>query len=283
MYKENTENTSFLEMSKLLKIMGVENNMFMLYQKDETLQDPFGYDLTTYETDKIIEESKNNIWYFLREVIRIPYGTAFLSKFILNPSNMAMIYFLEKKVNIYNLGCRYASNKTMTILSYLLWKALQGKRTNIFLKCRSEEDIKIREKLLSNLLKHLPSYILKSIPIITVNQEKEKSFYWYDEAEFLDPSDIREEEICSKDNYIVMTSTIGTNNNQILKRIRCNSIPFCYSAYDNNIINKWIYLKFNANDLGKSEEWKDNVLKDLNNDQTAYNREILLIRDEENE
>jgi hypothetical protein len=130
MYNENTANDSFLKMSRILKIMGIKNNMFMLEQKDETIPDnPHEYGLDKADQDKIIEECKNNIWYFLREVVRIPsnFGGGSPSRFILNPANMAMIYFLEKGVNIYSLGTRQASNKTFTTLLYLIWNLLKGK------------------------------------------------------------------------------------------------------------------------------------------------------------
>jgi hypothetical protein len=69
----NTKNESFLQMSKLLKSRGVENNKFMLRLDNRKLIDidPYDENLTTEQKLMIIDECRHNVWYFLREVIKV--------------------------------------------------------------------------------------------------------------------------------------------------------------------------------------------------------------------
>ena len=80
-YDTGTANTSFLQVAMDLKTLGVKEWYFMLEIKDPSLinVDPFATkkdsdepDLTKDQISRITIECVHNIWYYLREVVRIP-------------------------------------------------------------------------------------------------------------------------------------------------------------------------------------------------------------------
>ena len=72
-YDYGTQNKSFVEVSKILKDKGINNNNFFLLLLDTDLHDVDPYDrrLSKEMKNKIYEECKNNYWYFIREVVHI--------------------------------------------------------------------------------------------------------------------------------------------------------------------------------------------------------------------
>lgn len=109
MYDKNTKNKSFVDMWRCLQDQGIENNNFMLKLINPELE---GFDINDLKTedkvkraellDKVVDECMKNIWFFFREVVRIPNEMGTLvgiedhhSPFILNPINMAMIYLYD--------------------------------------------------------------------------------------------------------------------------------------------------------------------------------------------
>jgi len=75
-YHYDTDNVSFIKMYHTLKELGVKNNKFFLLIYDESIKGLNPHDeenLTEEQKVKIKRECKRNVWYFLREVARIPY------------------------------------------------------------------------------------------------------------------------------------------------------------------------------------------------------------------
>lgn len=72
-----TKNTSWLQFAMKLKKMGVKNWGFHLTLLDPTLQgvDPYDPNLDKLTITKIQMELKNNYWYYIREVYRVPSKT----------------------------------------------------------------------------------------------------------------------------------------------------------------------------------------------------------------
>lgn len=70
----DTKNESFVKYAAQLERMGIKNNLFHLSLLDKDLIgiDPHDPDLDTQTKIKIVKEVSNNIWYFFREVIKIP-------------------------------------------------------------------------------------------------------------------------------------------------------------------------------------------------------------------
>ena len=115
MINKNTQNKSFINMWRYLQTEEVENNIFMLTLNDESLRDFKLEDLCTNDKDKrsilfqkIHEECRQNIWFFFRELIKIPNPVAYHSHqnsicdsyYVLNPDEMKIIYAYEHDISI---------------------------------------------------------------------------------------------------------------------------------------------------------------------------------------
>lgn len=72
-YQENTTNTSFISLVDTLKSKGSVGfkKILKVINNDVKFIDPWNPDLTDYQKELVIKESRKNIWYFLREVVRI--------------------------------------------------------------------------------------------------------------------------------------------------------------------------------------------------------------------
>lgn len=75
-YDFGTHNKSFLITAQELKSLGVKNWYFMLEVKNPQLLvqdlDPWSPDLTPEQIGRIHIENKQNIWYYVREVAKVP-------------------------------------------------------------------------------------------------------------------------------------------------------------------------------------------------------------------
>lgn len=73
LYQENTTNHNFIEMTRLLKKEGSLSFKKILRIKNNDVKkiDPWASDLTDEQKELVLKEARDNIWYFLREVVRI--------------------------------------------------------------------------------------------------------------------------------------------------------------------------------------------------------------------
>lgn len=158
----NTNNSSFIKMSIVLKRMGVKNTKFMLALFNEKLLNinPFSSKLTMEEKLMISMECKTNPWYFFREVCRVPMqGSPKPSMYILNRANLAQMWCLLNSVDHYVTLPRQIG-KTVGALSLTeMYLYILGYNINIgmFVKdagLRSENVRRVKE--LRNLL---PDYM----------------------------------------------------------------------------------------------------------------------------
>lgn len=162
--------------------MGIKNNMFMLELNNTSLDgvDPYGADLTPIQKEHIVTECRNNIWYFIREVVQIKEcGTDDFISFSLNPANMAALFFLSKGISIYELGTRFYSYKTMSVIVYLLW--LNG--CNVMIPTNTKNPRHTNARIIE-IHDALPSY-LKSNAGVKMNVKKRRDIVWLDDAETL--------------------------------------------------------------------------------------------------
>jgi len=110
-YSMKTTNKSFINMWRYLQRENVENNLFMLQTHSKNLVD---FSIEKYKSmdkedpnfliyrSKIIEEAKNNIWFYFRELVVVPDENGGYKPFELNPSSMMMIYLYEKGISFIN-------------------------------------------------------------------------------------------------------------------------------------------------------------------------------------
>lgn len=93
-YDLKTTNKSFIKMHEYLKKNNIKNNKFMLllYNKDLVGVDPYDPNLSPSLKLDIIKECAINIWYYLRELVRIPMPGGGDVPFTLDQSNMAQTF-----------------------------------------------------------------------------------------------------------------------------------------------------------------------------------------------
>ena len=108
-YDVKTKNLSFLKVSKVLREKGIKNNKFMLTLYDEGLQniDPYSKEVENNSElqVRIYKEIFCNVWYYLREIVRIPADGAEIS-YELNIANATMVFLKLQNRNIIEIICR---------------------------------------------------------------------------------------------------------------------------------------------------------------------------------
>jgi hypothetical protein len=121
-----TTNKSFINMWRFLQRNNIENNLFMLETKRKELVD---FSIEKYQSmDKedpyfkiykslLIEEIKENIWFYFRELVVIPDDNSIIGykHFELTPDNMMMIYLYDKQKSFVNF------NTENELCLYFLW------------------------------------------------------------------------------------------------------------------------------------------------------------------
>lgn len=112
-YSMKTTNKSFINMWRYLQRYYVENNLFMLQTNSPDLVDFSIEKYMSFDRDdpsfpvyrsKVIQEAKENIWFYFRELAVMPDETSITGykQFELTPESMMMIYLYEKNKSFIN-------------------------------------------------------------------------------------------------------------------------------------------------------------------------------------
>lgn len=156
----NTTNRSFVLMHCVLKEMGIRNNTFMLqlYDRDLIDVDPFDEDLPLETQLKVHYEISRNIWYYFREIVRIP-STGQKVRFQLNRGNMAIIWAFSLNLDFSALLPRQ-SYKSSTIVACYNWSMYWGSKNSeaLFLAHTKKLAVQNLERL-KELSENYPKYI----------------------------------------------------------------------------------------------------------------------------
>ena len=213
----STKNESFIRYSLLLKKMGIENHMFplQLHNRELVGVDPFDDNLSTEMMAMIAIECKQNFFYYVREISRVPAkDTGPRQMFIANRGNMALFWLFFNHITTFLIQIRQTgkSFSTDTLSDYLLNVRCTGTDINLltkddtlrsrnitrmkdieselpfYLKARGKNDIGNTEELtvrsLGNTYRgHLPSKSIKSA--LNVGRGLSSPVFHIDEAAFL--------------------------------------------------------------------------------------------------
>lgn len=97
-----TKNSSFRSMVLKLDRMGIKNNLFYLALYNQSLRnvDPHDPNLTYEQKLAVAYECRHNIWYFIREVVRLPATGGSSLPFELNRANLAMLWCFFSNISI---------------------------------------------------------------------------------------------------------------------------------------------------------------------------------------
>lgn len=267
MYDESYED-SFMTMSRFLKMAGVRNNKFMLKLYDEDLQkfkvDPFKVDDKQLQ-EKIKTEAVNNIWYFLRNCVRLPVEEDYETgvPFTLNPVTMAEAYCFERLINLYIVSFRQ-QYRTNGVLACNIWSRRPLSFAYPVAKHTDARYGIMRQKELRSML---PSYLKETFKNISPNEFLADTRY-YKDIECREPIEWEQKlsgdlkvivnSNKSNDHLIIESSASGTGggNDSILSELRTKYWTSPLHLYDLKGKRKLVYMELDADLCGVSEYHK---------------------------
>jgi len=157
-----TTNVSFLAVHEKLKGLGILDNNFMLKLDDTDLQGIDVYALNDHSRichdwrAKVIAECKTNIWYYLREVLRIPHQGEESTAFQLERASCATIWCFSKGINL-ALSVPRQIGSWMTMDAILSWVYLTVPESVIGKITNDCDDDHLRR--IQSLAKRLPEWL----------------------------------------------------------------------------------------------------------------------------
>lgn len=160
----NTSNVSFLKMYRNLSVLGIKNNDFFLALYDDRLEDvdPWDEDLSLEEQIMVFNECKNNYWYFIREVVRLPVpgsdiGTG--KQYELHRGNLAMSWCFMNNLNFFGELPRQ-NGKSVAVDLMLLWLYNFGtSNSSMLIMNKDHAEAKNNLKRIREFRDALPSYL----------------------------------------------------------------------------------------------------------------------------
>ena len=287
-------------MHEYLSKCGIENNNFMLrtYDCNVVGLDPYDPNLTDTQKQLIIEECSRNIFYFFRDVLRIPQCGGDAVPFNLDRTNCPQILLSQFNISTFVNKPRQLGN-TISTCALILYYALFY-NSSLYYKNRLMDD-EIYNKIVS-IYDMLPDYI-KSIRkgvVIRTLSEYNAFICYFDDAEYLCFleyfSDYDYEKLFNRIrtcreasiySFYLFTSAIN-DNSVVFNRLVNNKNTLCWNDnyYDNFDYNKpynvsyvyFVYIQNSYEELGKDEKWFEKMSILLNNDKDAIRRELLMNR-----
>lgn len=163
-YDYDTKNKSFLEVHEQLKLLGIDNNAFFLLLLNPLLKgvDPHDPNIPPEVALMVLEECSQNIFYFLREVVRIPEQGAKTVPFKLDRGTLAALYCFANNQNFYLMKPRQ-TGKSVGICAMLAWAFKFGITNGQFMFSANREKIgKDNLRRMKTYIGLLPSYIAKA-------------------------------------------------------------------------------------------------------------------------
>ena len=289
-----TKNTTFTGLSAKLQQMGVENYNFMLTQYDSDIVSAahnMSEDIDFELYARLIEICKNDIWFFLREMLAVP-GLIFGEyDFKLNEANMAAIFCLEKGNSVY-LNSPRETYKTVSLLSYMMYKMIFHRNDydnyNIIvrnedvgkeLKCSLKNIIRMtfgKQSLqLNSVIDAINIYIIKNPDDIKSKLSSGNNLNFIPDAEFQ-----RLDILKDLPGVNMFEGVIGLHDNypHIFEMLK-NSHTFENTMYDiSEIFDGLVYIKKHFYELGLDMDWYMDMCKMFDYNENIIRREIMLDR-----
>ena len=310
MYNYFTKNKSFMEVSERLKKRGIKNYRFMLELQNESLQfvDPYDPNLPEKIKKDIINECKNNIWYFFREVLRITTSRGSTVPFKLDLTSCAQIYCFIKNNNCWVTKPRQLGS-TICCLSLSNYTRIFHSGSKSYIVGRNINNSNSLKERSDSYIKALPDYLElfdmkedNTVEVFTFNRLKdeiiESGYLYIDEAEFVPKIKSIYEKLKSERrltlynaydqvNSVQLVSTIS-DNAQGAEKLLDESIRWYDLFYDvdfetltNFVLSSstgLIHIYNSYEELGLGDDWYRTMCALLNNDEDVIRREILLKR-----
>lgn len=170
-----TKNKSFLRLAAVYREMGIENHAFVLALLNPLLQgvDPFDPNLTIEQKGMIALECRENPWYFLREVARVPgEGTNIATMFDANRANIAIWWcFFNHITSILIQPRQTGKSYAIDTLDVLLMNIVCQK-TKINLLTKDETLRRKNIQQIKDISAELPKYLQQRTKSDTNNTEE---------------------------------------------------------------------------------------------------------------
>lgn len=163
-YQMETSNKSFIEMHYFLKAKGIKNNKFfmILYDRDLAGIDPRDPRLNETMKAKVLRECMVNIWYFLREIVRIPIAGGEVNggtRYKLHRGNLALTFGFMLNWNMF-LELPRQHGKTVSALCIYLWVYNFGTtNSEMMFMNKKHDDSKMNLARMKEIRSALPRYL----------------------------------------------------------------------------------------------------------------------------
>ena len=301
-----TENKSFVDMANYLKRRGIKNYNFMLTLHDYDLYgvDPYDPDISFEIRSKVIKESVSNIWYYLREVVRLPAQGGGHRQYQLNLSNMAQVFLFLLNTPSWVTIPRDCSLETDT-LALLSWPQLSDSTMRV--GGISLDNTMFYTKRIKDIINLLPEYLrddyynIQVTPLNFRDSNKTNAIastltqdiIWITNAEYISNIDCVYDasynarqyvyRTCGNRNCMLFTSVISDDNNG-QNKILGGAMKWEEEYFDGVPIVHWesslplFHIQYSYEQLGKDRAWFKQQSKLLCNSEDAIRRELLLKR-----
>jgi hypothetical protein len=159
-YHTTTDNVSFLKLFRILSDLGIKNNKFHLKLYDRTLAnvDPHDPDLSLEMKSRVMKEVKQNFWYFIREVVRIPVAGG-VKKYELHRGNLALSWCLMNNINTIIELPRQNYKSISAVVVYLWLYNYATINSEMMLMNKRYEDSKMNLRRIKEIREELPDYL----------------------------------------------------------------------------------------------------------------------------
>ncbi len=157
-----TTNQSFLDLSVLLRTMGVANHTYFLALHDPSLigVDPFSPDLSQEQIVAIVQECKINPWYFFREIARGPAASGSEPiRFRMNRANLALIWLFFNHITTMLIQARQTGKSFSTdiLMTALMSVGVMNTKFNLLTK---DDGLRVANVTrLKDIYQELPYYL----------------------------------------------------------------------------------------------------------------------------
>lgn len=160
-YDFGTSNKSFLQLAADLKKVGIKNYFFMLEICDPNVAylDPYKPNITAHEVAMITTEITRNMWYYIREVARIPDQGGVPVPYLANRGNIAQAWCFKNGIDSW-LNLPRQRGKTISAICEQGWAYSFGtSNSQIIFVNKSGDDAKTNLTRLKDQIDLLPQYL----------------------------------------------------------------------------------------------------------------------------
>lgn len=169
MHFEYEKNKSFNRMSERLSRRGIKDSKVILQLADESLShvNPYDVDLSEETKKKIIDEA-DFMWYFFRDILRVPDQGGEFIPYKLNEANLELLTILKMRQSAWITAPRQSLTR-FTLAAWIIWNSIAfcGKNYKSLRVISKDMDTSkyFIEKLIPSIFDSLPSYMKSDITI----------------------------------------------------------------------------------------------------------------------